>query len=119
MRSLLIVDDQPGIRLLLEELFRKEGYETRGASNGMEALQKIEQSRPDCILLDMKMPGMDGIEVLKKIKADWPTIPVMMMTAFGEMELTDEALAIGASKYFTKPFDVHEVREAVNHLLKD
>ncbi len=119
MRSLLIVDDQPGIRLLLEELFRKEGYETSGATNGMEALQKIEQKRPDCILLDMKMPGMNGIDVLKKIKADWPEVPVMMMTAFGEVELTNEALAIGASEYFTKPFDVHEVREAVNRLFKD
>lgn len=118
MNNVLIVDDQPGIRLLLQELFRKENYETRVASNGVEALQKVKQEQPGCILLDMKMPGMDGIDVLKHIKKEWPEIPVIMMTAYEELKLTEKALEFGAVNYFTKPFDIFEVRDAVNLLFK-
>lgn len=118
MKSILIVDDQPGIRLLLEELFRRESYETKVAANGIEALQKIEQQRPDCVLLDMKMPGMDGIDVLKKLKTNWPELPVIMMTAYDETQLTEEALEIGALRYFTKPFDIFEVRDAVRAIFE-
>ena len=119
MKSLLIVDDQTGIRLLLDEVFRREGFVTRLAANGVEALQAVEDEIPGCILLDMKMPGIDGIEVLKRIKKSWPEIPVMMMTAYGELELTDNALQVGALKYFTKPFDIYEVRDAVNTLFEN
>ncbi|MBE1555726.1 response regulator [Sporosarcina limicola] len=113
MKSLLIVDDQTGIRLLLDEVFRQEGFKTRLAANGMEALQALEEEVPGCVLLDMKMPGIDGIEVLKRLKSGWPEVPVIMMTAYGEIELIDDALEIGAVKYFTKPFDIYEVRDAV------
>lgn len=119
MKGLLIVDDQTGIRLLLDEVFKREGLATRLAANGFEALQAIEEKQPDCILLDMKMPGMDGIEVLKQIKERWPHIPVIMMTAYGEIELTEDAFKIGAEKYFTKPFDIYEVRDAVLAIFKN
>lgn len=118
MKSILIVDDQPGIRLLLEELFRRENYETKVAVNGLEALQKVEQQRPDCVLLDMKMPGMDGIDVLKRLKSSWPDLPVIMMTAYDETQLTEEALEVGAMRYFTKPFDIFEVRDAVHAIFE-
>ncbi|WP_075529015.1 response regulator [Sporosarcina ureilytica] len=116
MKNVLIVDDQQGIRLLLKELFKKEGYGTKLAANGGEALQQVKQEQPDCILLDMKMPGMDGIDVLKQLKREWPEIPVIMMTAYEELKLIEQALEIGAEKYFTKPFDIFEVRDAVNLL---
>ena len=116
MKKLLIVDDQQGIRLLLDEVFRREGYATRLAANGMEALQAVQEEAPGCILLDMKMPGMDGIEVLRKMKSDWPEIPVIMMTAYGEIEMADHALKGAVVKFFTKPFDIYEVRDAVNAL---
>ncbi len=119
MKSLLIVDDQTGIRLLLDEVFRLEGFVTRLAANGMEALQSVEDEVPGCILLDMKMPGIDGIEVLKRLKSRWPEIPVIMMTAYGEIEMTEDAVKIGALKYFTKPFDIYEVRDAVNALFEN
>lgn len=116
VKTVLIVDDQPGIRFLLEELFKKEQYNTRSAENGGEALRKVQDDQPDCVLLDMKMPGIDGIEVLKRIKKGWPKIPVIMMTAYGELELTEKALDLGAVRYFTKPFDIFELRDAVNSL---
>lgn len=59
------------------------------------------------------MPGLDGVEVLKRIKKDWPEIPVIMMTAYGEIDLTNEAMEHGAIRYFTKPFNIYEVRDAV------
>lgn len=117
LKSLLIVDDQTGIRLLLDEVFRKEGFDTKLASNGLEALQVMEETQPGCVLLDMKMPGMNGIEVLRRIKVKWPEVPVIMMTAYGEIELTEDALEIGAVRYFTKPFDIFEVRDAVLSIL--
>ncbi|MCZ2257514.1 response regulator [Sporosarcina sp. G11-34] len=117
MKNLLIVDDQAGIRLLLEEIFRKEGYKIRLASNGLKALQEVENELPDCILMDLNMPGIDGIEVLKRLKASWSGIPVVMMTAYGETELIDEALDLGAQKFFTKPFDIYKVRDAINEIL--
>ena len=119
LRCVLIVDDQRGIRLLLEELFKREGYVVKLAANGLEALQEIKREQPDCVLLDMKMSGMDGIEVLEKIKKDWPNVPVIMMTAYGELELTNRALELGAVKYFTKPFDIYEVRDAVSEIFEN
>ena len=116
MKSVLIVDDQPGIRLLLEELLQKEGYAVSSAANGHQALDKVRKKQPDCVLLDMKMAGMDGTEVLKEIMNSWPGIPVFIMTGHSELELMKEVLEIGALKYFTKPFDIFEVRDAVNDL---
>lgn len=118
MKSILIVDDQPGIRMLLEELFRREEYTTKTAKNGIEALKQVEEKVPDCVLLDMKMAGINGIDVLKKLASNWPQLPVFMMTAYDDTELIDEALAIGAVNFFVKPFDIFEVRDMVNALLK-
>lgn len=113
----MIVDDQHGIRLLLGEVFKREGYKTFLASNGLEALDIAKREELDCVLLDMKIPGMDGLEILKNIKAKWPDLPVMMMTAYGELDLIQEALALGAAKYFTKPFNIYEIRDAVNEAI--
>ena len=113
MNTLLIVDDQAGIRLLLKEVFYKEGFDIKLAANGMEALQFVAEKIPDCILLDMRMPGLSGVEVLKRIKKQSADVPVVMMTAYGEIELTEEAFQHGAERYFTKPFNIYEVRDAV------
>lgn len=119
VKKLLIVDDQQGIRLLLNEVFKREGYETLLAANGIEALDIAERVKPDGVLLDMKIPGMDGIEILKRLKSKTPEVPVVMMTAYGELDLIQEAMKLGAAHYFTKPFDIYEVRDAVNAMLQD
>jgi two-component system response regulator (stage 0 sporulation protein F) len=116
VKRLLIVDDQPGIRLLLNEVLKKEGHVTYLAANGVEALKYAEEEM-DCVLLDMKIPGMDGIEILRRLKEKWPQLPVFMMTAYGELEVVQEALDLGAIRYFTKPFDIFEVRDEVNKAL--
>ncbi|ANU10034.1 sporulation initiation phosphotransferase F [Planococcus antarcticus DSM 14505] len=119
MKTILIVDDQPGIRLLLKEVFSKEGYRAIAAGSGIEALEKVQEACPELVLLDMKIPGMDGIEILKRLKKSNPAIHVIMMTAYGELDLIKESMNWGAERYFTKPFDVFEVRDAVKQLLEE
>ncbi|MDV6379183.1 response regulator [Sporosarcina sp. GW1-11] len=113
MKKLLIIDDQAGIRFLLEEIFKQAGVQTLLAANGKEALEILDETKPDCILLDMKMPGMNGVEVLREIRKRVPEMVVMMMTAYSEIELTEEAGMLGIDHHFTKPFDIFEVRDTV------
>jgi two-component system response regulator (stage 0 sporulation protein F) len=113
-KKLLIVDDQIGIRILLLEVFSTEGYDTFQAANGRVALDIVITHRPDLVLLDMKIPGMDGLEILKQIKEYDRGIKVIMMTAYGELDMIKEATDLGALMHFTKPFDIDEMRLAVN-----
>lgn len=86
----MIVDDQFGIRILLNEVLHKEGYETFQAANGIQALEVLNNHSPDLVLLDMKIPGMDGIEILKRMKVVEPDIRVIIMTAYGELDMIQE-----------------------------
>lgn len=113
-KKLLIVDDQHGIRILLTEVFKTEGYTTFQASNGKLALEIVRGESPDLVLLDMKIPGMDGLDILKHIKNINPSIKVIMMTAYGELDMIKETTNHGALRHFTKPFDIDELRMAVN-----
>ncbi len=117
-KKLLIVDDQNGIRILLMEVFSSEGYDTFQAANGKLALELVLNESPDLVLLDMKIPGMDGLEILKRIKEINTDIKVIMMTAYGELDMIKEATDLGALMHFTKPFDIDEMRVAVNTQLK-
>jgi len=117
-KKVLIVDDQNGIRILLMEVFSSEGYMTFQAPNGKIALEIVRAESPDLVLLDMKIPGMDGLEILKHIKEADPEIKVIMMTAYGELDMIKEATELGALMHFTKPFDIDEIRTAVNMHLK-
>ncbi len=112
-KRLLIVDDQYGIRMLLGEVFAKEGFQTYLAATGEEALNIVKTEKPDLVLLDVKIPGMDGLDILKQIKQYDDSIKVMMMTAYGELNLMSEAMQKGAIAYFLKPFDINEIRASV------
>ena len=118
-RKLLVVDDQAGIRVLLVEVFSGEGYETFQAGCGKDALEIVAAHSPDLVLLDMKIPGMDGLEILREIKNINSSIEVIMMTAYGELAMIQEATDLGALMHFTKPFDIDELRHAVNNQLKN
>ncbi|WP_080843815.1 response regulator [Cytobacillus gottheilii] len=115
--KILIVDDQFGIRILLNEVLQKEGYETFQAANGVQALDIVANHSPDLVLLDMKIPGMDGIEILKRMRVDNQEIRVIIMTAYGELDMIQEAKDLGALTHFAKPFDIDDIRAAVKKYL--
>lgn len=115
--KILIVDDQYGIRILLNEVLQKVGYETYQAANGVQALEIAKEHSPDLVLLDMKIPGMDGIEILKRMKEYDPNIAVIIMTAYGELDMIQRAKDLGAITHFAKPFDIDDIRNAVNKYL--
>ncbi|MDC7796534.1 response regulator [Bacillus altitudinis] len=115
--KILIVDDQYGIRILLNEVFHKEGYQTFQAANGLQALDIVKNHRPNLVLLDMKIPGMDGIEILKRMKLIDEDIRVIIMTAYGELDMIQESKELGALTHFAKLFDIDEIRDAVKEYL--
>ncbi|GBF35668.1 sporulation initiation phosphotransferase Spo0F [Desulfocucumis palustris] len=117
--KLLVVDDQSGVRRLLYETFIDEGYEVDTASGGIEALKKISAQPPDLILLDIKMPVMNGLATLREIRKAFPELTVVMMTAYGELDMLKDAKSLNAKHYLIKPFDLDEVRYLVKGLLKE
>ncbi|WP_035178140.1 response regulator [Alkalihalobacterium bogoriense] len=113
MKKILVVDDQYGIRVLLNEILQKDGYKMFQAANGVQALTIVEKEVPDLVLLDMKIPGMDGLEILRRIKEIKPEVQVIMMTAYGELNMINEAMNLGAITHFAKPFDIDDVRKVI------
>ena len=81
------------------------------------SLQNLKKENIDCVLLDMKIPGMDGIEILKRLKESYADLPVVMMTAYGESDIMEEAKKLGAVRFFTKPFKIFEVRDEVKQII--
>lgn len=112
-KKVLVVDDQYGIRVLVKEVFSKYPLQVLQAANGMQALEMVQIERPDLILLDMKMPGMDGLEILRRLRKMDETLKVIMMTAYGELDMVEEATNLGALAHFTKPFDIEDLCEEV------
>jgi DNA-binding response OmpR family regulator len=105
MPRILVVDDEPeGVELLQEFLVAK-GYEVLTASDGEEALRRVKEERPHVILLDVRMPRMNGLEVLKRVREMDHEVGVIMVTAVNEEETGHQALQLGAFDYITKPFD--------------
>ena len=119
MLKLLIVDDQRGIRRLLTEVFLEYGYEIESCSNGIKTLETIPEFDPDLIIMDVKMPGMNGIDVLKKIRETDSERKVIMMTAYGDQHYVNQAEALGVARFIIKPFDLNELKTQVSEILKD
>lgn len=115
----LVIDDQPGIRRLLMEVLTEEGYTVTTAANGYEGLEKAKEFSPHLILMDMKMPGMDGLETLRELKQINQGEKVVMMTAYGELDLVNQAREMGAFAYITKPFDVIALCDLISQYLAD
>lgn len=116
MKKILIVDDQKGVRRLLEELFKKDGWEVELAADGKEAVEKADKFLPDIILMDMKMPNMSGLEASQIILKKYNNLDIIMMTAYGEMDVVKEALDAGVKRCITKPFDIIDLRNTVNQM---
>jgi len=106
MRKVLIVDDEPQAVELLEEFLTAKGYAVVGASGGEEALRKLKEERPHLMLLDIRMPVMGGLEVLRRAREIDREVGIVMVTAVNEESMGREALRMGAYDYITKPLDL-------------
>jgi DNA-binding NtrC family response regulator len=107
--DILLVDDEAGIRKVLGISLSDLGYTVHAAENAAAALTIIEAVRPSIILTDIKMPGMDGIELLRRIKADHPLVEVIMLTGHSTLDSAINGLKLGAFDYLTKPCDISEL----------
>ena len=117
--KVLIADDEPNIILSLEFLMKQQGYETRVARDGEEALAEVERFRPDLVLLDVMLPRRDGFEVCQRLRADgWSDLKILMLTAKGRDVEIEKGLALGADGYVTKPFSTAELVARVAAMLE-
>jgi DNA-binding NtrC family response regulator len=114
----LVVDDERNIRLTFSETMTQMGFDTRTASNGEEALTKMQGAEFDLVLLDLRMPGMDGIEVLRRMRERYPKVRVIMITAHGTVESAVEAMKLGAVDFIQKPCTPDEIRELVGKVME-
>ncbi|MGB9597307.1 MAG: response regulator transcription factor [Candidatus Poribacteria bacterium] len=117
--KILIVDDEPDIVETLSFMLQARNFDVVTASDGLEALSKVKSERPDLVLLDIMMPGMDGYDVCVKLKTDKETknIPIVMLTARGENEAVIRAHKSGANDYIVKPFTLPTLVNKLNRLL--
>lgn len=107
--SILIVDDEEMMRTLLDRILSREGYKIRSAEDGVVALEVLKAEKVDIVISDMKMPRMNGFELLKIVKKEYPKIGVIIMTAYGDTYTVKDALLLGADEYITKPFKSYEI----------
>lgn len=115
-KRILLVDDEEGIQLLYREEFEEEGYEVISAYNGEEAIEKFKQDPPDVVILDINMPGMNGIEVLRRMKEINPDLPVILSSAYQEYK--QDLGSWASEEYVVKSANMDELKNAVAKHLK-
>ena len=118
MANILLVDDAAFMRMMLKDILTKNGYNVAGeAENGLKAIDKYRELKPDLALMDITMPEMDGLQALKKIKAEWPDAKVVMCSAMGQQAMVIEAIQSGARDFIVKPSQPDRVLEAVRKVI--
>ena len=110
IEKILVVDDEPLIRDLLRDILKEEGYEVSIAMEGLSALKKVKREETDLVITDVKMPGLDGIKLLKEIKEVSPSTLVIVITGYGTIENAVEAMKEGAYDYITKPITNEQLK---------
>lgn len=118
MHRILIIDDEIIIRKLFTRLLTREKYRVLTASNGKKGIKTVKKEKLDLVILDLKMPEMDGIEALKRIKEINKNIRVIIITAFGTIKSASDALNLGADDFISKPFDIAKIRTTIKNVLK-
>ncbi len=123
MIKILIIDDERPIRETLEMFLREKGYEVLTSEDGEGGLEALQNERPEIVILDIRLPGMDGLEVLRRIREAGEYIHVIMITAYRDAETTKQAMKLGAYEYIHKPLDADEfevaIERAVNNLFDE
>ena len=117
-KSILICDDAAFMRMMIKDILVKNGYNIAGeAENGVKAVEKYQETKPDLVLMDITMPEMDGIQALKKIKAIDANASVVMCSAMGQQAMVIESIQAGAKDFIVKPFQAERVIEAVKKVI--
>ena len=114
---ILVVDDEPKICHLIEELLKLEGYQVDVSFSGIEALQMLKTRNYQMLLTDLKMPGIDGLELISKVKKSYPEIRTIMVTGYATVDTAIQSLRHGIDDYITKPFNIFELKKAVKQIL--
>lgn len=114
----LVIDDDPGIREYLHTVASRQGYDVFSAADGEGALENLSESRPDIVTLDAVLPGMDGLETLRRLKEALPHVPVIMLSGHGQARMIVDAMRLGASDFLRKPFEVEELELAFSKALE-
>lgn len=117
MAKILVIDDEESIRSLLDTLLIRKGYEVISASNGRKGLEVFRRERPDAVLLDLKMPEMDGLMVLKGIRNIDQKLPVIVLTGAGTPETEQQARALGVTEFVEKEFSLHRLGDSLKRHL--
>ncbi|HEV8229046.1 MAG TPA: sigma-54 dependent transcriptional regulator [Candidatus Limnocylindria bacterium] len=112
-RTILVADDDASIRSLLKQLLQDEGYAVLEAATGTEVVSQVSETSPDLVIMDVRMPELDGIEALPKVKSSSPKTSVLIMTAFGSSNAAIKAMELGAFDYITKPFELDKISHTV------
>jgi two-component system NtrC family response regulator len=115
---ILVIDDDENLRWVLKTQLEDMGYAVADAADGLEALAAIAKDPPALVLTDLKMPGLSGLDLLKRIRSDYPEIPAVIITAFGTIQSAVQAMKVGAYDYLTKPIDYEELAIVVNRVLE-
>ena len=119
MHNIWIADDDEAIRLVLEESLSSAGFNTKSFSSGDDLVSELESSEPDLIITDVQMPGMLGYDLLKHITNNYEDLPVIVMTAFADMQAAVESFGGGAFEYMPKPFDLEDAIKIVERALEE
>jgi len=117
--SVLCVDDDPGIRGLLQEIIVSLGHSSRTAIDGIDALEKLKDGHFDIVITDINMPRMDGLELIKKIITDFGDVDIIVITAYEMTYKYTDIIALGASDFISKPFDMNELEAKLNRVLRE
>jgi two-component system response regulator (stage 0 sporulation protein F) len=118
MATVLVVDDEPSIRDLLHLVFRRKGHDVLLADCGSKALELSHREKPHIVILDLLLPGMSGIEVLKHMRTADPELPILIFTGMGNEEAEKQARQLGALAFLEKAFSLHELGQAFNDALE-
>jgi DNA-binding response OmpR family regulator len=118
MSKIMIVDDDPNIRELVSTLLQNHGFEACEAADGRDALQKMTNDNPDLVIVDIMMPNMDGFELCRHLRRYYENMPILMLTAKGELASKVKGFGLGADDYLTKPFEDDELIIRVQALLR-
>ena len=117
--KILVVDDEEGARELFNTILTDEGYDVTLANNGADALTRMQGDVYDLVVTDIKMPGMDGLQLLQELRKTGSKADVIMVTAYGEVESYLKAMSLGAAEYINKPIRIKELKRIVHKVLTE